>query len=322
MYLYVRRRLTVAALIAIAGCGGAATAPPGQPYTPAGTATADNLLPQSIHGTYRATKSLVFVSDAHERSINVYETAKLSENPQPIAKIYPPGYAAPYGLAIDETGTLYVADNGNNAVELYKKGSTTLSSTITDGIGGPAGLAIDSSGTLYVSNQYPSASITEYAYHTNKPAKTITGGGMLYPFGLAIDKRGDVFIADDGANTIFKLPAGGSKVTKLHLSDLGSPIGIAIDPKTGYLWETSPKLYYHQINIYDLASGQSPIRTILVSGFPFAISIANTGRPLGEVVVSDLDQQAVLAFKPGQYTPYAKLTNDLNYPSGLLIAKP
>jgi hypothetical protein len=43
---------------------------------------------------------------------------------------------------------------------------------------------------------------------------------------------------------------------------------------------------------------------------------------LGTVVTSDIDADAVYAFKSGSYTPHATLTNGVGEPISLLIAKP
>ena len=324
----LRRPLVVAALLAVAGCSGASSLSSqpslangtgssfvrrGMPFAPA---VHHHIVLPSVHSTYAAKGSLVFEGDQEQLAVNIYQTKNLASNPGPIASIAV-SHGCPYGLAADKKGTLYVADNcGGNDVELYAKGSTTLKTTITNGVSNPLGLAIDKSGTLYVSN-YP-ASITEYAYGTTSPSKTITGGGLTDPFGLALDKDGNLYIADFGALQVFELPAGGSSVTPLNLSDLSSPVGVAVDKKTGDLWVTDEG--GNKINIY-AAGSTMPKQTISGHGSPYAISLQNRGKPRAEVVYSDLGNDSVYAFKPGQYTPYATLTNGITLPTGLLITK-
>lgn len=330
MFVLARRALIVAALIGIAGCSGAATTPSGSPGASAMTSVVhrgvpfiptmhQNVVPNhSMHPAYSAKKSLVFEGDQIEAAVNIYQTKKLTSNPAPIATIHVSA-GCPYGMAVDKKGTIYVADNcGGNDVELYPKGKTTMSTRITDGVSNPLGLAIDKNGTLYVSN-YP-ASITEYAYGTSTPSQTITGGGMTDPFGLALDKSGNLYIADFGTDSVYELPAGGSSVTNLNLSGLGEPLGLAIDAKTGYLWETDGE--GNAVNVYNLASSSSPIETFTGHGEPYAISDEHMGKPMGEVVESDLGTLSVYAYKPGSYTPYATLTNGIQLPTGLLITKP
>jgi streptogramin lyase len=330
MYIYVRRALIVAALFAIAGCSGAATTPSGSPGTSAVMSEVHHGVPfiplmrhsvvphHAVQATYSTKKSLVFEGDQEEATVNIYQTKKLTSNPAPVAMIHVSA-GCPYGMAVNKSGTIYVADNcGGNDVELYPKGSTTMKSAITDGIDNPLGLAIDKSGTLYVSNYPPS--ITEYSAGSSTPKLTITGGGLTDPFGLALDKSGNLYIADFGAHAVFELPAGSSSVTNLNLSGIVEPLGLAIDAKTGYLWETDGE--GNAINVFNLAQGTSPIETIAGHGEPYAISDEHMGKPLGEVVESDLGTLDVYAYKPGKYTPYATLNNGIELPTGLLITKP
>jgi sugar lactone lactonase YvrE len=269
-------------------------------------------------GSYSTKKSLLFESDQTDVAVNIYQTKDLSSNPAPIASIHVAA-GCPYGVARDKKGTVYVADNcSGNDVEEYPKGSTTLKTTITDGISNPLGLAIDKAGNLYVSN-YPAA-ITVYPPGATSPSKTITGGGMVDPFGLALDVNGNLYIADFGADAIFEVAAGTTTVTNTGLTGLGEPLGVADDLQKGYLWETDGS--GNAINVYQPLSGTAPIETIAGNGFPYAVGIQNAGKPKREVATSDLDTHAVYAYKPGSYTPYATLTNSIETPTGLMITKP
>lgn len=330
MLITSRRALVVATLFLIAGCSGgtlsqapsvASQAAHGVVHSGVPFATPmlrTMIRPDKKSGGYSTKKSLVFEGDQEEAAVNVYRTAALSSNPSPIATIHVAA-GCPYGMAMNKKGTLYVADNcGGNDVEEYSKGSTTLKTTITDGISNPLGLAIDAKGNLYVSN-YPAA-ITVYAPGTTSPSQTIAGGGMIDPFGIALDKSGNLYIADFGASAVFELPAGGTSVTNLGLTGLGSPDGLAIDQKTGYLWETGGD--DNVVNVYNLSQSTSPIETFSGHADPYAISLENKGKPRDEVVESDLGTNDVYAYKAGSYTPYATLSNGIELPTGLLIAKP
>jgi hypothetical protein len=233
-----RRAIVVATLFALAGCsGGSSTSgtfvpgsgaqqqssfksvpaglPPsfvhsGVPFAPAVLSRVTNWAP-SLQG-YSTKNPLVFEGDQEEAAVNVYASNALQTNPAPIATIaVSPG--CPYGMAMDKTGTLYVATNcGGNTVEKYPKGKTSASGSISDGISNPLGLAFDSKGTLYVSN-YPGA-ITEYPSGKTSPSKTITQN-LKDPFGLALDSKGDLFVADFGAEQVFEIKHGSSTVTPL-----------------------------------------------------------------------------------------------------------
>jgi DNA-binding beta-propeller fold protein YncE len=323
-----RRALVVAALFAIAGCGGttgqgslapsAATAYRANPLTvPAGA-----LFPvmhraaarRSTPTTYSTKKSLLFETDYSNDTVNIFETSELSQgNPTPIATIDEPSGGCPYDMTLDKKGTLYLADLCLSQVEEYAKGSTTLTATITDGISYPLGVAIDKSGTLYVSTD---GDIQEYADGSTSPTKTVTG--MYDPFGISLDSKGNLYIPDFGCPCVWELPAGGSSVTNYGLQDLTEPLQSAVDLKTGYLWVTDGG--GDRVQVYDLPS-TTPVETIAGQGFPYSVTIENKGKPVGEAVYGDEGTDDAYAFKPGSYTPYATLT-DGGEPTGSLLAKP
>ncbi|MGC1380419.1 MAG: hypothetical protein WA814_05275 [Candidatus Baltobacteraceae bacterium] len=327
--LFLRRTLVVAALFAIAGCSGAASTSAispaaqglsryvhhGVPFAPAAhrAAVARSVRP----ATYPTNKSLVFEGDQLQAAVNIYKTASLASNPAPITTIHVSA-GCPYGMAMDKEGTLYVADNcGGSDVEEFSKGSTTESAAITDGISNPLGLAIDHAGNLYVSN-YPGA-VTVYPHGSTSPSETITGGGLTDPFGLALDKAGDLYIADFGADQVLEVKAGTTTVVSSGLGDLVEPIGVAINQKSGDIWVTDGE--GDKVNVYHQGS-TSPFESFAGLGNPYAISLENKGKPKATVVESDLGTDHVYAYKKGQYTPYADLSNGVSLPTGLLITKP
>lgn len=334
MNALTRRALIVAAFFVITGCGGtgqnslaptsASSLAASRLTTPVGVppgmqlsvspATSQRAVPAAKYST---KKSLVFESNFSTKTVGIYKTSALSSNPGPIAMITEPSGGCPYGMAVNNAKTLYLADSCLSQIELYPKGSTTMKSTITDGISFPLGVAIDKSQTLYVST---GSEIQEYAKGSTSPTKTITGGGLSEPFGVSLDAAGNLYIADFGASAVFELPAGGSSVTNMNLQDLTEPLGTAVDQKTGLLWVTDGG--GDKINVYQLGGSTSPVQIIAGSGFPYAVSIQNRGKPQGTTVEGDEGSGSVYAFHAGQYTPYATLTNGVGNPSGVLITKP
>lgn len=328
MIVTSRRAALITALFLIAGCsGGASQSVPlasqaasafvhhGMPFALPMLRT---MIRPQTSSKYSTKKSLVFEGDQDQAAVNIYQTAALPTNPAPIATIHV-ATGCPYGIAMDKSGTVYIADNcAVGDVEEYAKGSTTMKTAITNGISYPLGLAFDSKQNLYVSN-YPAA-ITVYPKGSTSPSETITGGGMTDPFGLAIDKKGNLFIADFGVEQILEVKAGTTTVQNSGLTGVAEPLGLAIDEKTGYLWETTGQS--NEVNIYDPSTSTSPIKTFNGQGDPYAISLQNHGKPKDEVVISDISTRAVYAYKSGAYTSYATLTNGISLPTGLLIAKP
>ena len=154
-----------------------------------------------------------------------------------------PGSAAsfsnPYGLAVDASGNVYVADTGNETIsnntirKITSAGVvTTLAGTAgisgsADGIGSaarfnfPAGVAVDASGNVYVADLFNNTvrKITSVAVVTTLAGTGKGGPGSVdgagsaarfnQPTGVAVDASGNVYVADQANNTIRKItPAG------------------------------------------------------------------------------------------------------------------
>jgi hypothetical protein len=274
----VAARVGVAVLLAgICGCAaGSATTQVPQTEQP-GTVKTPRV-PSTHAATYPTDQTLLFVGeDIGTGHVGVYLAKDLKKNPEPVAEITD-SVSSPYGMAVDSSGTLYVADNSDSQITEYPKGQTTVSATITDGISNPLGLAIDNNGTLYVSN-YPAA-VTEYAPGANAPSKTIEGGGMEYAFGLALDKQQNLYIADFLSDQVWQVAQGSTTVKALNLQDLTGPVGVAVDG-AGNLWVTDSS---EVVNVYPPGS-TTPSKT-LSSGYtrPYAI----TSDAAGDVVVSNV----------------------------------
>jgi hypothetical protein len=326
----VHRSLVAATLIATAGCssgtGQSSLAPGG-----ASTLSRSNLLmlaaptwpvhqspvvTSATHATYPTKKSLLYVSDFSNDTVNIYQTNALPNNPAPVATIAEPPGGCPYQMALNNEGDLYLADECLHRVEIYPKGSTRMSGAITKGLYDPFGVAIDKNDTLYVSS---GSAIKEYAKGSTSPTKAVTGGGMNFPFGLSLDKRGNLYIADYSVPAVFELTAGGSSVTNLGLANLTTPIQVAVDWKLEHLWVADASGY--RVSIYQLGSSPNPIETI-GAGYPFSVSIQNEGKLEGTAVYGDSGANSIYAFTEGSYTPYASLNNGIDQPTGLLIGKP
>jgi DNA-binding beta-propeller fold protein YncE len=89
-------------------------------------------------------------------------------------------------------------------------------SPVSDGgLKGPAGIAIDDDGNAWVANNAPGAnSISEIARVTEmfdktpgtrlplSPESGFTGTGLDHPFGIAIDNSGNVWVTNQGDNSV------------------------------------------------------------------------------------------------------------------------
>jgi hypothetical protein len=88
------------------------------------------------------------------------------------------------GILFDNHHNTYVADQSDNAIQIYAQGSKTPTSTITDGILHPVFIAFDKSYNLYVQNFFNN-NVTVYAYGGTSPIATISTG-LKSSYGVAV----------------------------------------------------------------------------------------------------------------------------------------
>ena len=135
--------------------------------------------------------------------------------------------ADPTGVAVDGSGDLFIADNGNNVIREVSGGIINTiagggnpASGIGDGgpatqakVSNPGGVAVDSSGNVYIADTGNEV-VREVS---GSVINTIAGDGNIgysgdlgqateaelnYPTGVAVDAAGNVYIADSNNNVI------------------------------------------------------------------------------------------------------------------------
>jgi sugar lactone lactonase YvrE len=168
----------------------------------------------------------------------------------------------PYGIAVDAAGTIFVADGFNNRIRKINpetRAVTTFAGSSsagnTDGTGtaaqfsNPLALTFDATGNLFVSSGYrirkitPAGVVTTVAGSTSGYADGIGSAAKFNsPYGLAFDKEGKLFVADNSNNRIRKVDPVTQEVTTIAGSgtsgkadgfetaaQFNSPSGLAID---------------------------------------------------------------------------------------------
>lgn len=142
------------------------------------------------------------------------------------------GLNAPHGLAIDQDGSLYVANKQDSIIEKYTpEGVGSVFADAHDGLVQPVDLLFDASGNLFVTNAYGGAT-------RNGSVEKFTpdGTGTLFAdsrfstaYGLAIDSAGNVYVSDFIGNTVLKFASDGTYLGVFASAPLNGPHGMFFD---------------------------------------------------------------------------------------------
>ncbi len=140
------------------------------------------------------------------------------------------------------------------------------------------------------------------------PVTTLVGSGLLFPFGVAVDGAGNVYIADSGNNAIEQWAAPNGPVTTRVGSGLNFPYGVAVDGAGNvYIADSGNNA------IKQWAAPNGPVTTLVGSGLNNPCGVAVDGA--GNVYIVDTFNYAIKKWaapnRPvttlvgsGLYTPY------------------
>lgn len=169
----------------------------------------------------------------------------------------------PTGITLDPAGNAYVTDLGGNNIREISGADAVLTFAGTGANGAangpastatfsnPTGVAMDGSGNLYVAD---ASNNRIRLITTNGTVSTFAGSGtaaltdgtgtaasFYYPYGIAIDAAGNLYVADERNNAIRKITSSGVVTTLAGSGSVGSadgtgaaasfsnPTGVAVD---------------------------------------------------------------------------------------------
>ena len=210
----------------------------------------------------------------------------------------------PYGVAVDGAGNLYIADTDNQRIR--KVDSTGTITTIVgtgevgfSGDGGPAteaqlvhptGVAVDEAGNLYIADVVAlrirkvdaAGTITTIAgtgeYGFGGDGGPAADAQLSFPYGVAVDGAGNLYIADTGNQRIRKLTPGGAGATRTAPENQTAFDALVIGQRI--LSSLAPASLYH----VDFVEAGRFEETEGAATYAGSYSYTNTGPDTGTVV--------------------------------------
>lgn len=164
-------------------------------------------------------------------------------------------------------GNVYATDwgsggSGFGVKEILSSGHYATVNTVYSVVE-PWGVALDKSSNLYVGGYGGTDSVFELSLASGYSVPTTLGSGFSYPANVAVDKHGDVFVADSGNSAIKEiLAAGGFTTVKTLGSGFNHPLGVALDA-------------IGDVFVADTSNGA--VKEILAAGGYTTVSILNSG---------------------------------------------
>jgi sugar lactone lactonase YvrE len=209
-------------------------------------------------------------------------------------------FNGPRGIAVDNSGNLYVADSDNHTIRKIAVGGvvTTLAgkagvSGNTDATGSaarffnPCGIAVDADGTMYVAdtNNHQIRRVAADGVVTTLAGSGQAGGSdgasddarFNYPEGVTVDAGGVIFVADTANDTIRQITGGvvttiagfgegvGSTDGFEQAARFAYPSGVAVDLHTSL--QCLPLGGLRENSLYVADRANNTIREITLAGF-------------------------------------------------------
>ena len=204
--------------------------------------------------------------------------------PGPVIPLVSTGLRSPFGLAVDGSGNVYIADTGDNAIKQWSAATQQVTTLVSSGLNAPAGAAVDGSGNVYIANAGNGA-IKEWSAATQQ-LTTLVSSGLDNPVGVAVDGSGNVYVADTYDNAIKEWNAAAQQVATLVSSGLSAPTGVAVDGSGNiYVADTNN----NAIKEWNAATQQ--VTTLVSSGLSSPNGVAVDGS--GNVYIADSFNQAI-----------------------------
>jgi sugar lactone lactonase YvrE len=223
----------------------------------------------------------------------------------------------PQGVAVDPASNLLISDSNGTLRKVTTDGivhavaGNNCGAHPQPGLCGPVGIATDSAGNVYVADGYcdirkvsPSGTVTEVAGDPRPGAGSAnwtcgySGDGgpatlaaLSYPYAVAVDVQGNLYIADNGNSCIRKVDVPGTITTvagickfdgssRGYSGDGGPAVSAQLDSPHGVAVDLAG-------NLYIADTGNFRIRVVSTDGRIRTVAGSGIGGPAGSLIAID-----------------------------------
>ena len=232
------------------------------------------------------------------------------------------GLSSPRGVAVDRSGDVFIADNGNNRVVVDKPtGSGGYTQSVVDArVSYPAGVAVDPAGDVFIADTDNGRVVVDKPDGSGGYTQSVVDDTRLSdPAGVAVDGSGDVFIADTSNNrVVVDQPDGtGSYTQSVVDAGVSYPEGVAVDGSGEvFIADTSNGRV-----VVDQPDGSGGFAQSVVDDtglfYPEGVAVDRSG----DVFIADTAHNRVLVDKPTGAGGYTQNVFDagVSYPGGVAV---
>lgn len=152
---------------------------------------------------------------------------KMSVNGEFLLEIGSGQIQTAWGCAISKSGVLYIAEEGNNRVQVFSQDGRSVGTLCsTPSVAKPRDVAIDNQGTIHVAAP-GSGCIKVFDPSTNNYVREYGNGILVQPSGVAVDKFGYCLVGDWSGKSLHIFDPEGNHIHKISYRE--EICGVAVD---------------------------------------------------------------------------------------------
>ncbi len=187
----------------------------------------------------------------------------------------------PYGIAIDQEGTIWIAGRGTNDLVKVNPSTSAIKTFHPGETWSPYGISIDEKGRIWTAN----CCSNHKAMRFDPVTETWAGTPVeARPRGIAANGKGFVFVANDQSDKVYKINADTMAVAgTMSLGGGRFPVGMAAD-FDGHVWainqssSTATRIDQETMQpLFEVPTGPSPYTYSDMTGFQQKTVVAPTG---------------------------------------------